>query len=973
MGEKIGNGSYGDDLGIQGGFSGEDFDAGQNPEVLTKDEILSNLKSAGIDFQKWMSEKYPFLSPADLAEMDEEDLKDIWEEWQGDRTPEVLTKEEILDNLKSAGIDFQKWMSEKYPSLSPADVAEMDEEDLKDIWEEWQGEGKKKGGRRGREVLRVALLSREADANDASRDLAERMLKEDLATGNKLQRLVKGIWKGNLFRGYFLGKNQKLAREMIEAKQNGEDVELSDEDWSSDCQATIKRFLSEYDEQMIHGAAGEWKNVLDENHEVTQAIRAAIEEFAQNSNMSEEDFATEMDRVKAMLRNGDKAQERNGLGDIVLGNYVEIAKMVRERFQHEGGLADIMDGFEVVIGEARAGVRTEAHRDAIDKLMNKWEQGKLSKLIPPEVLGGAASVALWSAQKGATSLVRVATAGLGGFAVTGLMAGLKERSRVATDRAQMARLWASGGEINLATKYDEELAATIIEGFSATKMTEDLKEALKCGDVDVMKRYLALSEMTSKMSDEKGIDLIRYSDPTKIEDERFALDLARAELRVRMNEMAPDVLKDLDSEVARGNEKIAEGLEIKDALFAKLRRKRAVEMGLKTGLVASATVIAGQELVATFSDSHYGLMDEIFKSNNHGVGEAKTTWLAGSLGLGDYPDVGDAGLENVELTPEQIDLYERQGCIVIPSEVETSGPTETTLSAIDYAEKYGTQIKRDGWITSGFEGGKGAYYTSGGDGVVLNAAGESVAWGGGSIDIDDALEEGKIRAFVSLTKDGQSTPVEVAGRLVNGQIEFVPEPDSAAAECFENGKFIGQYFEVVYDNGIDAEGVQHVVPMATIVGEGMDGHVFSDIAEETGSTVLYDVVGPANMSMVGLPLPLVRRREPAFERAFDDSAGAGGSASQMRWKRREEDGYNKYGMPDWDRLKDQIGGEEGLKIVRGDYDGLGADERNQKFTAWWDGLSQDMRERFKGTRGVTMSLVPDSKELDDWLWATGKI
>ena len=146
------------------------------------------------------------------------------------------------------------------------------------------------------------------------------------------------------------------------------------------------------------------------------------------------------------------------------------------------------------------------------------------------------------------------------------------------------------------------------------------------------------------------------------------------------------------------------------------------------------------------------------------------TWQAGVLGFENSSAVGDVVAENMELTPEQVEAYEKQGCVVTSNNVETTTQRDITMTAREYADKYGVKVTRDDWGANGTKFSDGnelrAYYTSGGDGIVTGMSGNSVTWGGESINVGEALENGKIRAFVSLTRDGQMTPIEVTGRLV---------------------------------------------------------------------------------------------------------------------------------------------------------------------------------------------------------------
>lgn len=1030
------------------------------------------------------------------------------------------TREEMLDEFR--GTEAMEWLKEA-GIKAMGDLRNMSDEDLKALYDKWakrndkaednkeekkeasEEEKKKEDEEKEKKPLIAVNLNRTRDAEAAARDIAERMLKEDLAEGNGLKKFIKGIWKGNMFRGYYIEKNRKKAYERILDKQNGKG-DLGDDSWQSRSQATIDRFISEYDE-MIHKDSGEWRNALPENHPATVAAKEAISKFAKGE-LDEENFNEEMKRVKALLKDADG----NPKGDVVLDNYLEIARAAKGRFDHEEGIESIMEGFKLINGEARANVRTEAHRNALDKIMDRYEHSRFGRFLPPELVAGGASIGIWLATAGTKNALRAATFGFGGAAVTGLVAGLKEGTRVSTDRAQMAREAASGLEVDTSRKYDKAINATLYDMMPAAGMAGDLREAVESGDKSAIIRELALANTRIKMSDARNIDLISYSDPAKIEEERFALDLARAEALAKLRAWplaegeSPDANtigldKALNELISAAEERFDDGdgteknpgIKARDKAFRSLRRKQMIKQGVKTGVVAAGTMVVSQEVVAAFSPDSYGLADEWLGLENNA--DAHNTMLAGMLGF-----KGPDGVEfitntqridaeeaaGVKLSDEEVVQLREQGYTVNEIENTTMQSREVNLSAQEYAEQYGTRIARDDWAANGTSISDGnelsAHYSANGDGIVTQMSGNSTTWGGESINVPEAMGEGRVTALISLTGDTQTSVVEVAGEYVNGQMQFIPEAGSAAAECFQDGKFVGKYFEIVVNNGVGEDGVQHVIPLATVVGKGMEDAVFAGTESVPVTETVYNVIGfnqtvteavqVINAAGTRLPnpaalLPFVRRDNLAAARRREQTGetptpeqGGGGPSGGGRQPEQEtepeqaenapseseqqpepeqqpesetpsgepaapaevtapeevpapveetvpenasnetvenpegvpegepestdteptsegEDAelaeYDENGEPIWENMANLIGGESGLRIVRGDLDTLPEETRNLEFQAWWDGLTDGIKDRFAGRRGANELLSPESDALYDWLQETGKV
>ena len=71
----------------------------------------------------------------------------------------------------------------------------------------------------------------------------------------------------------------------------------------------------------------------------------------------------------------------------------------------------------------------------------------------------------------------------------------------------------------------------------------------------------------------------------------------------------------------------------------------------------------------------------------------------------------------------------------------------------------------------------------------------------------------------------------------------------------------------------------------------------------------------------------------------------------------------------WNSLKDKkdtIGGNEGIKILLGAYDGANEETRNANYQKWWNGLSQEAKDSMKTPEMVDLIA---SLTIEDWIKA----
>jgi hypothetical protein len=257
-------------------------------------------------------------------------------------------------------------------------------------------------------------------------------------------------------------------------------------------------------------------------------IRKAIEAYAGGTS----DLASLKEQVR-------RIQQGEGMSDakldLSIDNLVELAEAVKQRAEHAEGLANVMDGFSYINGQAMRSVRSESHKSGIEKAVEAISE-KTHGLLSPEVVGSAASLMLFFADKGSRSVAKAVMPGIGGALIAGAAAGIRERGRVENDIATSSREAAMGKDVSgpegRAGKYDRQVETTLYKMQGADVLTESLNKALEGGDTAAMQKALANINALVNISDSQKIDLIRYSSGENIEDERMNLDIARAKVEV---------------------------------------------------------------------------------------------------------------------------------------------------------------------------------------------------------------------------------------------------------------------------------------------------------------------------------------------------------------------------------------------------------------------------------------------------------
>ncbi|MDN5274112.1 MAG: hypothetical protein JWP06_13 [Candidatus Saccharibacteria bacterium] len=218
---------------------------------------------------------------------------------------------------------------------------------------------------------------------------------------------------------------------------------------------------------------------------------------------------------------------------------------------------------------------------------------------------------------------------------------------------------------------------------------------------------------------------------------------------------------------------------------------------------------------------------------------------------------GNTTIENLSvnpdgsLSPESIQLLESHGMLVQDTstiiDVVTHEPKAVNFNTFMHNHQGDTtHVTRDGWYDNNtpapvfdknelgvqWGGKEGTGITKTGYQLNLNGMIANGSFHGDkSVDYHEAIKSGHLKLEISGSKDTQTHPFTVK---VNPDGTMDIPKDSPAGQFFtkEDGHavFNGQYGEVSQIGDVDKHGVEHIRPLATIVGTGKaEHHTFHDI------------------------------------------------------------------------------------------------------------------------------------------------
>ena len=888
------------------GFENRDSEEGQK---RTKEIALADLDNLLKDeeFKKWLEAQG--INADELRDKDPKEIRDILNRYNSenrsesneDKESDAEKLKELRDRITKLAADdpdFEEFLKEK--GIDSYDYTKLGADELQGLLDEYAKRQGKESSLPEMKNIAVAELHVERDVRDAIRAEADRMHTEYLQgiegydengkpiiRVGKARRFVRRMIFGSMFKEANIVHYEKQVREEFENGTRKLD------------QSGIERFTMAYaheaEDVLIHEHAGEDYNAysvkvdedgneyverrfLGENGQIetervdgdsrvaqnTIDLRDAIRDFAAGS-IDERTLRARIDDIRR-----DENGEINRAYSI--DNYVEAAIAARENIEHGYAMENVMEGFAYINGEARRNVRTQEHRDNLDRITHALLSNRVTRFIPPEAIAVGVGAVANIGKFGASAAARAGFA-LGGVAVvSGAMAGMKERARVTRERSVAQRRLAQGGELG-GTKFDKQLGETIQGMASAEKLTADLNSAMEALNnenaseeerkqaLNLLKGQLGSVDALVTISDRDSIDMISYTngDNETIENQRLRMDIARAEARSLLlkNGVTQEELARTREYLERdAYESEEDGLNAKEAAFRSLRRKRALKRAVATAAIGVATTLGTQELNAAFNDDVHGIWDHLtHHQDNDG---ATQTLLAHAFGMEQSATTVETAISQGVDEATAAQYRNREGFTV--KEAGTRTITENgQISQSEYLEQHGESLHRN-WFnnnTEAYDGNELGIHTSESGGFITSMSGastrggESLSFGGG---------EG-IKGYLTLNS-GQA-PIEVAGKVVNGQVDFSEGLNALGlGDIGRTGAY--KFFEVAKVAGENADGSLDINVLATSVGNGFgDGMIGSTISREVPIFDVIQTVTHAGTSGVQIPgfvtIPFSRR------------------------------------------------------------------------------------------------------------------
>ncbi len=675
-------------------------------------------------------------------------------------------------------------------------------------------------------------------------DVAARAVDEEVAQKGFITRL----WKGTLFNKYY---KRRYARELLSGDRTvayqGENITLAEKLERERGNVVVQRFVFGAVEgaHAIHEHAGEHNREADAV--TTARLKQAIKDYATAD--VDPDDPEALQRITNQFRNDvdfQRAAARDGgqpFDAALANNYLEVAKTARQAVAHGIAIDRVMSGFKAYEGTSRSRIRSAEHLNHLDKALNWLEDHNL--VVPAQAIAAGVGLASALTQTGARLVGGVGA----GIAVSSVLSGAKAYNRATSDRQTMLRSAAQGLEYSgtaesssdsessddseqsdgfankrarRTRKYEAKIGGTVYEMVRATDLRRNLDQARESGDRQALLQAIAAARVRLDFTDQTDKDLLAYSSPDKVGQEALDLDIALIRAEKSLPSEDAENLSKLQDRIKQA---ITREVEQRDTDFNSVRRRIAIQKGLKTGISAAATFVISQEAVAALDPHRIGLLERAGILKTHNAADASQTLLAEAV-AGPRSRVVDSQ----ELRGDQVverDFYKEHG--YIETEIQPASTSiESVTRDVPLAEASGqvqahVQYANNGTRVS--DGNELRLFGHGDTSLVSGLRGVSTLPGGRQINFDQVASEGRLRGLVTLG-DGRQFLVEprlnAAGQYVfgdgNGVYTLIkPDGTPVGTSAFGNGF---RTFSTGVVDSVNADGTVNFISAATAGGRG---------------------------------------------------------------------------------------------------------------------------------------------------------
>lgn len=659
------------------------------------------------------------------------------------------------------------------------------------------------------EEYQIPLVAMNADfgvdKQELARDLAERTLNDELASSKGFSGFLRKVWKGQIAKKYY---SKKYETEFLEGEKT---IEIDDgaktveELIKGRSKGAMRRFVmsavEEYSDEYIHKEAGETLTVADER--TTQIVKAEIEKYVQadiseGENLGDVEKKFNENLARKLAEGRDKGTPLN---EQLINNYFKVAVLARKRMEHLGSLERVMEGFKVYNAKVRDGVRTKQHQDALDDIVGKI--GNFAECVPAEFIAGAVGICAAITRVGAKMAV-------GGLLFSGVLAGARERNRITADRARKMRDVATGLGYE-GSEYEEKIGGTFYDVRSAKELTKNLEDAMKNKDIDAIIGALVEAKARKSFSDIKSKDLIAYSSEESRGDERLALDIAIAKARKVLPEDRQKFMKDLTERLVQ----LSENVKQQDESFKKLRWEGSVKQVGKTLIVGAVSFAISKGVIELWNEGGRGLLEKLGIS---GLNVSETN-------VSETPEI-EVISDPVLVRGDELERIKRLRDAGYKGMIWAEGGTTMKYDIMNVKPEDSIHklcYEYDGWANNGTSVADGNELRLDlNDGTfVSRMSGNSTLPSGEIINYEEALREGRIKGLITINgaKFEVRADFNANGQPIWGENGvFTTTTGETIKAVGDNGEKLYQYFEVAVDQGSDANGVRHFVPLATDEG-----------------------------------------------------------------------------------------------------------------------------------------------------------
>jgi hypothetical protein len=320
----------------------------------------------------------------------------------------------------------------------------------------------------------------------------------------------------------------------------------------------------------------------------------------------------------------------------LLINLIDVAEQIKLAIKNGEFLENEDFEIDVIYGRSKASVRTEAHYTNTERIVKKMLHTEVGQFVNETSLSIALSCVASLAARSAASLPGKVLPIIGTATISSWFANVRAKTEEEEKRKLHFRQIAKGENYNPnertpnrtemdAFRYKTESATDVLKGIEVNLKNLEANGAnLTEQELTAIFTEVSALEAKIRLSDRKNIDLITYSDTTKVVEERKNIDIKKRQIKDALQKAYTDkkiVLpngQDFESyynslSTTEENRLISEadtGIDAKDRCFNKMKSEKGMKaawVAFRNGILIGTTM---QEVTSLFT-GRVGITEDI--------------------------------------------------------------------------------------------------------------------------------------------------------------------------------------------------------------------------------------------------------------------------------------------------------------------------------------------------------------------------